>query len=165
MKTMMITLRAVLYMTAFLLFFAWLALRVHALDRSLNLSLPGGCKAVGAVFMVAGGILGLICAGVFVARGRGTPALFDAPREFVAVGPYRYCRNPMYIGGLLLLIGFGLYERSVSILIMAAVLWGVVHLLVVFYEEPTLTKSFGSPYEQYCQDVRRWIPRRRRGAA
>jgi protein-S-isoprenylcysteine O-methyltransferase Ste14 len=161
MKTLILALRAALYMTGFVLFFAWLALRVRIFDRSLKVSLPAGTETPGAVLMLAGGILALICAGVFVARGRGTPALFDAPREFVAIGPYRYCRNPMYIGGLLLLMGFGLYERSVSILIMAVVLFGVVHLLVVCYEEPTLRKSFGGPYQQYCKEVRRWIPKLR----
>ena len=57
--------------------------------------------------------------GIFVVRGRGTPAVFDAPREFVVVGPYKYVRNPMYIGALTLLIGFGLYQHSISILVFS----------------------------------------------
>ena len=40
------------------------------------------------------------CIGTFVTKGQGTPAPFDPPREFVASGPYRYVRNPMYIGAL-----------------------------------------------------------------
>jgi protein-S-isoprenylcysteine O-methyltransferase Ste14 len=148
-------------MTGFLFFFGWLALRVRRFDRSLTWSLPGGTEIPGFILLFVGGIVGLTCVWVFVARGRGTPAPFDAPREFVAVGPYRYSRNPMYIGGLCLLAGLGLYEHSISILLMALVAFAVVHLFVVFYEEPTLRRKFGSSYEDYCREVRRWIPRLR----
>ena len=145
-------------MTGFLLFFAWLALRVRALDRYLQVSLPDGVGILGIVLMLAGGVLGLSCVGTFIVRGKGTPAPFDAPTEFVAVGPYRYVRNPMYVGGLFLLVGLGLYETSVSILLMAGALLLVVHLIVVFYEEPTLQKSFGTSYEEYCRTTARWLP-------
>jgi protein-S-isoprenylcysteine O-methyltransferase Ste14 len=157
-KSLPVALRAVVYMTGFLLFFAWLALRVRTLDRFLQVALPDGVEIVGMGLMVVGGVLGLACVGTFIVRGKGTPAPFDAPRKFVAAGPYRYVRNPMYIGGLLLLAGFGLFEHSISILLMALLLLLVVHLLVVFYEEPTLRKSFGASYEEYCRTTRRWLP-------
>jgi protein-S-isoprenylcysteine O-methyltransferase Ste14 len=157
-KSLLVTLRALVYMTGFLLFFAWLALRVRTLDRFLQVALPDGSKIPGIVLMVCGGVLGLACVGTFIVRGKGTPAPFDAPREFVAAGPYRYARNPMYIGGLSLLAGLGLYEHSISIVFMAVVLLLVVHLMVVLYEEPTLRKSFGASYEEYCSTTRRWLP-------
>ena len=65
----------------------------------------------------------------------------------------------MYIGGLILLIGFGLFERSISILFLTLPLFLLVHLFVLFYEEPTLTRKFGSSYQEYRKAVRRWIPR------
>ena len=159
MKTLFLTLRSVVYMTGFLLLFGWIALLVRAFDRRFGVSLPGAAEIPGAILMVLGAILVLACAGVFIARGRGTPAIFDAPRAFVAVGPYRYVRNPMYIGGLMLLMGFGLSERSISILFLALLLFPLVHLFVVFYEEPTLTRRFGESYQEYLRAVRRWIPR------
>jgi protein-S-isoprenylcysteine O-methyltransferase Ste14 len=161
-RILLVALRAVVYMAGFLLFFVWLALRVRAFDPCLQVTLPNSVEIPGIVLMVAGGVLGLACAGTFIVRGKGTPAPFDAPREFVAVGPYRYVRNPMYVGGLSLLAGFGLYEHSVSILLMALVLLLVVHLMVVFYEEPTLRKSFGASYEEYCRNTARWLPTRAR---
>ena len=157
-KRLPVALRALVYMTGFLLFFAWLALRVRALDRFLQITLPERVDIVGIVMMVGGGVLALACVGTFIIRGKGTPAPFDAPREFVATGPYRYARNPMYVGGLSLLAGFGLCEHSVSILLMALALFLAVHLLVVFYEEPTLRKLFGSTYHDYCRTTARWIP-------
>lgn len=157
-RTLFVALRAIVYMAGFVLVFAWLALRVRALDRVLQVRLPDGVEILGIVLMISGGILGLACAGTFIVRGKGTPAPFDAPREFVAVGTYRYVRNPMYVGGLSLLAGFGLYQHSFSILLMALALLLVVHVLVVFYEEPTLRKLFGATYQEYCRTTARWIP-------
>ena len=159
MKALFLALRSVIYMSGFLLFFGWIALLVRTFDQTFGVSLPAASEMPGAILGVVGAILVLGCAGVFISRGRGTPALFDAPRVFVAIGPYKYVRNPMYVGGLMLLIGFGLYERSISILFLALLLFLLVHLFILFYEEPTLTRKFGSSYQEYRKAVRRWIPR------
>ena len=159
MKTLFLALRSVLYMTGFLLFFGWIALRVRTFDQNFGISLPQAAAIPGAILGVIGAVLVLACAGVFISRGRGTPAIFDAPRAFVAIGPYKYVRNPMYIGGLMLLVGFGLYERSISILLLALLLFPLVHLFVLSYEEPALARKFGSSYQEYRRAVRRWIPR------
>ncbi len=163
MRPLLVAMRTVLYMAGFLFFFGWVALRVRGFDPILPWSLPRATEIPGVALIFVGGILGLSCVGVFVARGRGTPAPFDPPKEFVGVGPYKYCRNPMYIGGLCLLAGLGLFEHSISILLMTLVVFAVVHVLVVSYEEPTLRKSFGGSYQEYCREVPRWIPRLRAG--
>jgi protein-S-isoprenylcysteine O-methyltransferase Ste14 len=159
MKTIFLALRSVIYMTGFLFFFGWIALLVRSFDQRFGLSLPAAAEIPGAILEVLGAFLVLACAGVFISRGRGTPAIFDAPRAFVAIGPYRFVRNPMYIGGLILLIGFALYERSISILVLALLLFALVHLFVLLYEEPTLVRKFGRSYQEYRRAVRRWIPR------
>jgi protein-S-isoprenylcysteine O-methyltransferase Ste14 len=159
MKTLFLALRSVIYMSGFLLFFGWIALLVRTFDQSFGVSLPAATEIPGVILLVVGATLVLACAGVFISRGRGTPAIFDAPRAFVAIGPYKYVRNPMYIGGLILLIGFGLYKRSISILFLTLPLFLLVHLFVILYEEPTLTRQFGSSYQEYRRAVRRWIPR------
>src|SRR5262249_22296603 len=118
----------------------------------------GGANPLGIALMLAGGILAVACGGLFVVRGEGTPAPFDAPRQFVAAGPYRYVRNPMYIGALLVLFGFGLYRQSVSIVLFSLAWILGAHLFVLFYEEPALRGKFGKSYEDYCRAVPRWIP-------
>lgn len=115
--------------------------------------------------MIAGAALVLTCVGFFVLRGRGTPAPFDPPKNFVAAGPYKYVRNPMYVGGLSLLVGFGLWQQSVSILLFALLLALIVHLFVVLFEEPGLERRFSASYINYKQSVNRWLPRRPRSAA
>ncbi len=106
--------------------------------------MPAWTETLGIIFMPVGGMLALSCAAVFIARGRGTPAPFDAPEEFVAAGPYKYVRNPMYIGALVLLIGFGLYLHSISILLLSLVVFLLVGLFVVYFEEPNLSRKFGA---------------------
>ncbi len=159
MRMLFDALRALVYTTGFVFLWGWIALGVRAYDRSLGIALPAWTAMLGILFMLVGGIFALLCAGTFVARGRGTPAPFDAPRQFVAGGPYKYVRNPMYIGGWIVLSGFGLYLHSFSILLLSLAMLLLAHLFVVFYEEPNLREKFGPTYEGYCNSVPRWIPR------
>lgn len=152
--------RAAVYGTAFLFAWGWLALRARALDPALGGPLGAWARPLGAACMAVGGLLALACAALFVSRGRGTPAPFDPPRAFVVAGPYRWVRNPMYLGGLLLLLGFGLWHRSPAMALFAAVVWAVAHLFVVRVEEPGLARRFGESYARYRAEVSRWIPRR-----
>ena len=71
-------------------------------------------------------------------------------------------RNPMYIGATLGLAGTAIFYHSLSLSIYAGAFLLAAHLFVVFYEEPTLRKSFGADYEAYCQRIRRWVPGRTR---
>jgi protein-S-isoprenylcysteine O-methyltransferase Ste14 len=97
-----------------------------------------------------------------VIRGRGTPLVLDSPREFVASGPYRIVRNPLYIGSTTFFLGMGLCLRSVSVLLFAFGWVIFVHLFVVYFEEPDLQRKFGATYEAYWAGVPRWMPRVRR---
>lgn len=152
-------LRALVYMTGFVLLWGWLALTVRGFDRDLGVDLPAWLRPMGIGAMVVGAFLVLGCATVFALRGEGTPAPFDPPRQFVAVGPYRYVRNPMYIGALGVLAGLGLYLRSTSTLLLAAGAAALVHGFVVLVEERGLESRFGASYREYKATVRRWWPR------
>jgi len=150
--------RALAYMTGFVLAWGWLALQVRSIGSAW--ALPDGSRVVGTALMLLGGVLVLCCAAWFVVVGRGTPAPFDAPRAFVPGGPYRWVRNPMYLGALLVLIGFGLWHTSVSMVLLAVPAAVLAHLFVVFYEEPTLRRRFGLPYVAYLALVNRWAPKK-----
>ncbi len=92
--------------------------------------------------------------------GKGTPAPFAPPKEFVVKGLYRFVRNPMYAGDVLVLFGESLLFESAVLLVYALLMLCVFHLFVVLYEEPTLKRQFGESYEEYCNSVPRWIPGR-----
>lgn len=159
MNTLFVAARALVYVTGFVLLWGWMALAVRRFDRDLGISLPGWTEKLAVALAPLGGILVLTCVGAFIVIGRGTPAVFDAPREFVAIGPYRHVRNPMYIGACILLLSFGLYQHSISILVLSFLAFVLFHLFVVYFEEPTLRGKFRATYEVYYKSVPRWIPR------
>jgi len=159
MSQLFTLLRAATYATTFVLVWGWAALSVRRFDRLLGGELPGWSRAPGALLMAAGGGLALLCIVLFVATGRGTPAPFDPPRRFVASGPYRWVRNPMYVGGVALMAGFGLWHRSPAILLLALFVWLLLHAFVRGFEEPDLARRFGAGYGDYRSAVRRWLPR------
>src|SRR5262249_46455685 len=99
----------------------------------------------------------------FTFRGRGTPAPFDAPRVFVASGPYRFVRNPMYLGAAGVIAGAGLFLGSPAILLLAVGFLLLAHGFVMLYEEPALRARFGESYTRYPRSARRWIPGSGRG--
>lgn len=102
----------------------------------------------------------LWCVGHFYRAGKGTLAPWDPPKHLVATGLYRYSRNPMYIGVLLILIGWALGFRSRSLAIYTVSVAILFHVRVVFFEEPWLASKHGDAYEQYKHEVRRWLGRR-----
>lgn len=153
-------LRAALWPSLFIALWTWLATLVRPLDRAIGIAIPPALAPVGLLLGVAGFALALTCALWFAIAGRGTPAPFDAPRAFVASGPYRFVRNPMYVGGGGAIAGAGLFLGSPAIVLLALGFLLLMHLLVVSYEEPHLRDRFGDGYRDYCARVGRWWPRR-----
>jgi protein-S-isoprenylcysteine O-methyltransferase Ste14 len=99
----------------------------------------------------------------FGRTGHGTPAPIAPPKRLVVVGFYRYVRNPMYVGFFVGWVGLWMVFGRANLLSIAAaavVVLGTV-LFVRVYEEPTLRQMFGAEYEEYCRNVRRWVPRMR----
>jgi protein-S-isoprenylcysteine O-methyltransferase Ste14 len=126
-------------------------------DNALNE--PSVASSVlGALVFFAGAALVVACVVSFVVRGKGTPAPFDPPRRLVMRGPYAYVRNPMYIGAVTVMIGAAIYYRSVALALFALAFAAVMHLFVVLYEEPVLTRTFGDEYAAYRERVGRWLP-------
>ena len=119
----------------------------------------GAVRYAGLIPVTLGACISLWCVKDFVVRGKGTPAPFDPPTRLVLQGPYRYARNPMYVGLFLVLIGEAMLYASLFILLYSLVLLSAAHMFVVFYEEPTLRREFGESYEQYLRSVPRWLPR------
>jgi protein-S-isoprenylcysteine O-methyltransferase Ste14 len=141
----------------------WSAGYLRPVDASLGVDLPRWVQVPGIVAVAAGAILVLVCGMILSTRGIGTlrGEEWFMPREFVATGPFRFVRNPMSLGGAVLMTGIALTHRSTLALVLAAALFVVFHLVVVFLEEPGLEKRFGESYREYRRHVRRWLPRLR----
>lgn len=116
-------------------------------------------RVVGAL-MIAAGLPALLDSFArFAIQGLGTPAPIAPPQHLVVTGLYRYVRNPMYVGVLSMILGQGLLFGSVALLEYGLFVWLGFLAFVLFYEEPALRRKFGTEYEEYCTQVRRWIPR------
>jgi protein-S-isoprenylcysteine O-methyltransferase Ste14 len=96
---------------------------------------------------------------LFAREGKGTLAPWDPTRKLVVRGPYRYVRNPMITGVLLVLLGEAALLGSWSILAWSVAFFGVNAVWFPLVEEPGLVKRFGDEYEEYRRAVPRWIPR------
>jgi protein-S-isoprenylcysteine O-methyltransferase Ste14 len=111
--------------------------------------------------LVLGGIALLLDAFVRFARADGTPAPPAPTAHLVVVGPYRFVRNPMYLGVLAIILGQALLFGSWGVLVYGAITFAVVVAFVRGYEEPTLAETYGEEYATYRENVRAWIPRLR----
>jgi len=133
----------------------------------LLLQLTGGLRvpevSAGAAAGVLAALLGAALNGWsvwgFIFIGRGTPAPMAPPRVLVIDGPFRYVRNPMYIGFIAILLGEALAFAAWVLVAYAGVFFVAAHLLTVWSEEPRLLKTFGEAYREYCEVVPRWIPK------
>ncbi|HMD97803.1 MAG TPA: isoprenylcysteine carboxylmethyltransferase family protein [Terriglobia bacterium] len=157
---MFVLVRAVTYAALFIgLVLIYLPARLlswSGIVRPAAIEVP---QVAGMVIGAAGAAVALWCVFTFAFIGRGTPAPFDPPRRLVIQGPYRFVRNPMYIGAGLALAGAALFYQSWPLLGYAGLFLLATHLFVLGYEEPTLRRTFGQEYEAYCRHVRRWWPR------
>ncbi len=156
---MFVLMRAVTYAALFigflLVFLPGRVLEWSGVRRPAALGLT---QVVGLAVVVLGVALALWCILTFVFVGRGTPAPFDPPRRLVVRGPYRYVRNPMYLGAGLALAGAALFYGSWPLVGYTALFLLITHLFVRLYEEPTLRRLFGAEYEAYSRRVKRWRP-------
>lgn len=159
MAALSLILRTVTYASLFVaVLLVYLPARL--LDRSeVTRSSPNAAQDAGVALATLGAMLAVWCIASFAITGRGTPFPLDPPRRLVTRGPYRFVRNPMYLGAILALSGAAAWFRSWPVLLYAAFFFAASHAFVIFYEEPTLRKMFGDDYQAYCKHVARWLPR------
>ena len=87
----------------------------------------------------------------------GSPGMDVPPERIILRGPYRFTRNPMYLGHLIFLLGLALTFRSWFALVILGGRAAWFHRRVL-QDEARLEKIFGAEYAAYCVRVKRWIP-------
>lgn len=118
-----------------------------------------GSRWVAALVAFAlGALVFAWCVWDFATFGRGTPAPLDPPKRLVVRGLYRVVRNPMFVGILLVLLGWALAYPGPRLAGYAALVALAFHLFVVLFEEPFLRRTFGAAYDDYRARVPRWRP-------
>lgn len=133
-------------------------LMLHAWGRGHDLPV-GPLWLLGLPAIALGAAIYAWCAWNFMVSGRGTPNIVVGPKALVVRGLYRYVRNPMYLGTMLVLLGEALFLGEAILLVYSAECLIFMLAWVHFYEEPVLRRKFGEAYERYCRSTPRWVPR------
>lgn len=139
---------------------AWSLERLH--PTTWGFSGAGGGAGIrlllSAPLMILGVVLDLWALREFLRRK--THLLpFRPARVVVVEGPYRWTRNPMYLGMLSLSLGLALLVDSLWALLASALFFLVLDGWVIPREERYLTRRFGNDYRAYCRQVSRWLGR------
>jgi protein-S-isoprenylcysteine O-methyltransferase Ste14 len=112
--------------------------------------------ATGALLFVAGAAMMLAAAGLFRRLGTNVPP--SQPTTLIATtGPYRWTRNPMYLGMALVYAGIAVgFDGAIALALLPLVLI-VIQRQVIAREERYLEAKFGDDYRRYKAEVRRWL--------
>jgi protein-S-isoprenylcysteine O-methyltransferase Ste14 len=108
---------------------------------------------------IAAGVAFLLHAFALFALHHGTPAPVAPTATLVVSGVYRFVRNPMYLAVLMIILGQALLFGSWWLVLYAGVALAGVVTFVKYYEEPTLTSTYGGEYLDYRRNVPGWWPR------
>ncbi|MEJ7739154.1 MAG: isoprenylcysteine carboxylmethyltransferase family protein [Chitinophagaceae bacterium] len=102
--------------------------------------------------LIRGATIGL----AYIIRGGREGKVYA--EELVTQGIFNHCRNPLYLGNILMLLGVGILSNSLLYLTVFIPLFLLIYHAIVLAEENFLRSKFGSSFELYCRKVNRWIP-------
>ncbi|HEY6103218.1 MAG TPA: isoprenylcysteine carboxylmethyltransferase family protein [bacterium] len=128
------------------------------LEGLVRTDVPGSTLrfGLGALLLIVG--IGLMWSALRAFRAAGTHVEPYLPATaLVTTGPYRFTRNPIYLGMTSVYLGAGSLSDSLWILLLAIPVLALMHYGVVLREEAYLTAKFGGRYQDYTHSVRRWI--------
>jgi protein-S-isoprenylcysteine O-methyltransferase Ste14 len=78
--------------------------------------------------------------------------------KLVTTGIFAHCRNPLYVGNILITSGFLFISGNLFGIVLGMLIFTAIYRLIVCSEEAFLETKFGKAYQNYCADVPRWIP-------
>ena len=122
----------------------------------LSQLLHGSWRLLGLLPLAAG--LACTAASAFLFKVMDTGVVpFSETTTIVTGGMFRYTRNPMYLGMVLVLIGVALLCGSISPWLVIPVFILIIHTVFILNEEKVLEEKFGEEYLRYKHSVRRWL--------
>jgi len=123
---------------------------------------PGRLNLLG-LLPIGAGFAGLVwCLHLHFVGARGSFEMEQTQHYLVVRGPYQVTRNPMYLSGILIWLGWIIFYGGLAVLAGAVVFWGSAASLVVPWEERNLETRFGEAYLRYKNSVPRWVGKRSR---
>lgn len=126
----------------------------HVLSLGLDL---GPASQPLAVFLVASGLGLMLWTMMQFVMHRTTINPYAAASKLCVSGPFRFSRNPIYLGDWLILVGLSLWFATLWPLLFSPLVWGMIRYGVIRHEEAHLEAKFGEEFRQYKVKVHRWI--------
>ena len=102
--------------------------------------------------LIRGATIGL----AYIIRGGKDGKVYA--EELVTQGIFNHCRNPLYVGNILMLFGVGVLSNSLIYVLIVMPLFVLIYHAIVLAEENFLQGKFGEQFKAYCKRVNRWIP-------
>ncbi|HWY61360.1 MAG TPA: isoprenylcysteine carboxylmethyltransferase family protein [Rhizomicrobium sp.] len=112
---------------------------------------------LGAVLVVAGASLGFWAFRLFRTEGTELNPASEANKTLVVRGPFRFTRNPMYLGLVLLSLGIAFWAGAVPMFVVPVLVFAVANWVHIPFEEAKMRHQFGAAFDDYTRSVRRWI--------
>jgi hypothetical protein len=113
---------------------------------------------IGLAMIILGQGLRILAIGLsYIVRGGRMRRIYA--ENLVTDGLFSHSRNPLYVGNILIVIGFVFVSGNLTGLIVGSLAFLIIYRLIVHSEESFLSSKFGEPYAAFCADVPRWIPR------
>ena len=114
--------------------------------------------AVGIAVAFAGQIIRALTIGLaYIIRGGKNRRVYA--KTLVKNGIFAHCRNPLYLGNILIVIGLGIVAHSILFYVLGIPLFIFMYMAIIKAEEDYLANTFGEEYIEYCRNVNRFIPR------
>lgn len=112
---------------------------------------------LGLLITVSGQLIrGLTIGLAYIIRGGKEGKVYA--EELVTRGIFNHCRNPLYVGNILMLLGVGILSNSLLYVVVIMPVFLLIYQAIVLAEENFLRNKFGSSFDRYCERVNRWIP-------
>ena len=92
----------------------------------------------------------------YIVRGGKNKEVYA--EDLVTEGIFNHCRNPLYVGNILMVVGVGLISNSLIFIIVVVPLFCFIYQAIVLAEENYLRNKFGDQFTAYCNRVNRWVP-------
>ncbi|MBT8078363.1 MAG: isoprenylcysteine carboxylmethyltransferase family protein [Gammaproteobacteria bacterium] len=109
------------------------------------------------IALIVAGVLIIVFPAASFSKADTTIIPFRESSSLVVSGLYRYTRNPMYLGMLIILVGVALLTGSLSPFVVPLLFVLVINKMIISVEERMLEREFGEEYRDYRKSVRRWI--------
>jgi protein-S-isoprenylcysteine O-methyltransferase Ste14 len=92
----------------------------------------------------------------YIVRGGKNKKVYA--EDLVTEGLFNHCRNPLYVGNILMLLGVGLLSNSLYFIVFIVPVFCFIYQAIVLAEENYLRNKFGLKYNEYVNEVNRWVP-------